>query len=69
MFVALMAFNAKISDPKVGGTYMTLLNTVANLGGNWPPTLALWLVEELSWTQCVGLPGDVQCNTKALKQV
>ena len=25
-----------------GGTYMTLLNTVCNLGGNWPATLALW---------------------------
>jgi len=33
MFVAIMAFNAKISDPRIGGSYMTLLNTVANLGG------------------------------------
>lgn len=33
MFVSIMAFGAKISDPKIGGTYMTLLNTVANLGG------------------------------------
>jgi PAT family acetyl-CoA transporter-like MFS transporter 1 len=32
MFVAQMAFNAKVSDPAIGGTYMTLLNTVANLG-------------------------------------
>lgn len=30
MFVAVMAFFAKISDPRVGGTYMTLLNTVRN---------------------------------------
>lgn len=28
MFVACMAFFAKISDPRVGGTYMTLLNTL-----------------------------------------
>ena len=27
-----MAFTAKISDPAVGGTYMTLLNTITNLG-------------------------------------
>jgi PAT family acetyl-CoA transporter-like MFS transporter 1 len=27
-----MAFHAKISDPAIGGTYMTLLNTLANLG-------------------------------------
>ena len=32
MFVSQMAFHAKISDPGIGGTYMTLLNTVANFG-------------------------------------
>ena len=32
MFVAEMAFHAKVSDPRIGGTYMTLLNTVSNLG-------------------------------------
>jgi len=32
MFVPLMAFYAKVSDPVIGGTYMTLLNTVSNLG-------------------------------------
>ena len=44
MFVSIMAFFAKISDPVVGGTYMTLLNTLTNLGGNWPSTLALWII-------------------------
>ncbi|KAB7496938.1 Acetyl-coenzyme A transporter 1 [Armadillidium nasatum] len=33
MFVAQMAFYAQVSDPSVGGTYMTLLNTFSNLGG------------------------------------
>lgn len=42
MFVSVMAFHARVSDPSIGGTYMTLLNTVSNLGGNWPATLALW---------------------------
>lgn len=32
MYVCVMAFFAKISDPTIGGTYMTLLNTVSNLG-------------------------------------
>lgn len=32
MFVSQMAFFAKVSDPKIGGTYMTLLNTLTNLG-------------------------------------
>lgn len=49
-----MAFFARISDPLVGGTYMTLLNTVTNLGGNWPATLSLWLVDNLTWKQCTG---------------
>lgn len=52
MFVAAMAFFAKVSDPAVGGTYMTLLNTLCNLGGNWPNTLMLWLTDVLTWRQC-----------------
>lgn len=54
MFVALMAFFAKISDSSVGGTYMTLLNTLTNLGGNWPAILALYFVDPLTWKQCEG---------------
>ncbi|XP_053315591.1 acetyl-coenzyme A transporter 1 [Spea bombifrons] len=54
MFVAIMAFNAKVSDPLIGGTYMTLLNTVSNLGGNWPATLALWCVDHLTTKSCIG---------------
>lgn len=52
MFVGLMAFHASISDPSIGGSYMTLLNTVANLGGNWPSTTALWLVDKLTFKTC-----------------
>jgi len=52
MFVSIMAFFAKISDPAVGGTYMTLLNTLTNLGGNWPATLALWWVDVLTLKKC-----------------
>ncbi|KPM10889.1 acetyl-coenzyme A transporter 1-like protein [Sarcoptes scabiei] len=52
MYVALMSFHAKISDPKIGGTYMTLLNTITNLGGNWPATLALWLLDYLNFSYC-----------------
>jgi len=53
MFVSIMAFFAKISDPAVGGTYMTLLNTLTNLGGNWPATLALWWVDVLTVKRCM----------------
>lgn len=33
MFVSQMAFFAKVSDKRIGGTYMTFLNTVTNMGG------------------------------------
>jgi MFS transporter, PAT family, solute carrier family 33 (acetyl-CoA transportor), member 1 len=53
MFCSAMSFFAKISDLKVGGTYMTLLNTLHNLGGNWPNTLMLWLIDFITWKSCV----------------
>ncbi|XP_062438828.1 acetyl-coenzyme A transporter 1 [Rhea pennata] len=62
MYVAIMAFNAKVSDPLIGGTYMTLLNTVSNLGGNWPSTVALWLVDPLTVKECVGAQ-EQTCGT------
>ena len=52
MFVSVMVFFASISDPAVGGTYMTFLNTVANFGSRWPSTLALWLVDILTYKKC-----------------
>lgn len=77
MFVAVMAFFAKISDPAVGGTYMTLLNTVCNLGGNWPTTIMLWLVDVLTWRRCAlpeGMPAtgallDNDCSNTAETEV
>lgn len=33
-FVSKMTFFARVSDPAIGGTYMTVLNTVSNIGGN-----------------------------------
>ena len=53
MFVAQMAFFNRVSDPALGGTYMTMLNTLANLGGMWPATAALALVGRASLTTCV----------------
>lgn len=32
MFVSQMAFANRVADPAIGGTYITLINTVANLG-------------------------------------
>lgn len=32
MFISLVSFFANISDANIGGTYMTLLTTLSNLG-------------------------------------
>lgn len=52
MFVTQMGFNARISDPLLGGTYMTMLNTMSNLGNYWPSSTALWFVDMLTWSSC-----------------
>lgn len=63
-----MAFFAKVSDPAVGGTYMTLLNTLCNLGGNWPATAALWFVDSLTFRQCSSDPSN-DCSTITEREV
>jgi PAT family acetyl-CoA transporter-like MFS transporter 1 len=40
-FISQMAFFAKVSDPGIGGTYMTLLNTLSNLGNQLASQVAL----------------------------
>lgn len=52
MFVTQMGFNARISDPLLGGTYMTMLNTMSNVCSHWPSSAALWFVDFLSWSSC-----------------
>lgn len=52
MFVAIMAFFARISDPAVGGTYMTFLNTLTNLGNMWPNSFTLWFVDIITNKNC-----------------
>ena len=49
MVVTLTAFFARISDPLVGGTYMTFLNTLGNLGHMWPTTFSLWFVDQVTY--------------------
>jgi len=52
MTLTAMAFYATISDPKIGGTNMTLLTTISNLGNAWSKTGALWLIELLTFKRC-----------------
>ncbi|KAL1301433.1 hypothetical protein AAFC00_005687 [Neodothiora populina] len=52
MFVAVSAFHAKIADPTIGGTYMTLLATVSNLGGTFPRFFVLKFVDYFTVATC-----------------
>lgn len=51
-FVGISAFHTQIADPLIGGTYMTLLNTVSNLGGTWPRFFVLKMVDFFSESEC-----------------
>ncbi|CAF1580397.1 unnamed protein product [Rotaria sp. Silwood1] len=63
MFVSQMAFFAQVSDPKIGGTYMTLLNTLTNLGSSWVSTAVLYSADFLTWKKCT--LSDDKCRTPA----
>ncbi|CAH1397550.1 unnamed protein product [Nezara viridula] len=67
MFVQWMAFFAVISDPVVGGTYMTLLNTLNNLGGTWTTTTALALVDFTTVKSCSNSTLNNDCSSQLLK--
>lgn len=65
MFVSQMSMFARIADPAIGGTYMTLLNTISNLGSKWPATLALVLVDPLTVRSCLGGSAEDTLSTEA----
>ncbi|KNC48825.1 acetyl-CoA transporter [Thecamonas trahens ATCC 50062] len=48
MFVVMCGWFARIADPRVGGTILTALNTLSNLGGTWPKPIAMAGVDMLS---------------------
>jgi len=52
-FVLRGAFFMKIADKSIGGTYLTLLNTVANFGGTWPSSPVLFLVDKFTSVDCL----------------
>uniref|UniRef100_A0AAF5DSG2 Major facilitator superfamily (MFS) profile domain-containing protein n=1 Tax=Strongyloides stercoralis TaxID=6248 RepID=A0AAF5DSG2_STRER len=52
MFLSIMAFFAKISDPKIGGTYMTMLNTISNLGGMMSSTFVMFIIDLFTVKNC-----------------
>ena len=57
------AFYAKIADPAMGGSYMTLLTTISNLGFMWSAQVGLRAISAID-DGCEGpTPGQVcQCH-------
>ena len=61
-FVSASAFHTQIADPLIGGTYMTLLNTISNLGGTWPKYFVLEGVEKFTSKTCDGRMELEKCS-------
>jgi len=51
-FVGISAFHTRVSDPLIGGTYMTLLNTFTNMGGTWPKWFVLKGIDLFTVASC-----------------
>lgn len=56
-----MAYYAQISDPRFGGTYMSLFNTVSNLGHQMYMSPILKIIDVASVKQCYK-EGEVVMN-------
>lgn len=68
MTVAILAFFSRISDSRFGGTYMTLLNTLSNLGAAWSNSVAIGMIDFLTFKEC-SLDHNNNCSTSNLKNV
>ncbi|KXN81096.1 hypothetical protein AN958_06050 [Leucoagaricus sp. SymC.cos] len=68
-FVGISAFHTRISDPLIGGTYMTLLNTFTNMGGTWPKWFVLKGVDLFSVATCHVTESGVELAVQAAECV
>jgi hypothetical protein len=62
MFTALGDFYNRISDPSMGGAYLTLLNTLANVGVVVPKLGVFALMDALTARRCVGGGAAAACG-------
>lgn len=56
MFTALGSFYNRVSDARMGGAYLTMLNTIANLGITLPKIAVFSLMDLLSFSACMCAP-------------
>ena len=50
VFVSVCAFFNEISPKEIGGTYLTMLNTISNLGKSWSGLIVLSLIDYLGFS-------------------
>lgn len=68
MIAATGSFFSRISDPRFGGTYMTLLNAISNFGFVWASTLGLKCIDLLTFKSCSNNYHN-SCSTADLNNV
>lgn len=68
-FVSVNAFHTKVADPMIGGTYMTTLNTISNLGGQWPRFIVLNMIDWFTVAFCApSLTGEMPFDVTSEKE-
>jgi len=68
MTTALVAFYCRISDPRFGGTYITLLHGFSNIGGAFAKFIAYGLIDLLTFKEC-SFDSTNNCSTSDLQNV
>lgn len=68
MLVAVTAFFTRISDPRFGGTYMTMLFTISNTGMIFSTSIGLGAMEYLTFEKCSNNHQN-DCSAMDLKNV
>lgn len=68
MNLNLIAFFCRLSDPRFGGTYMTLFNTLYYLGFMVSNTFVLKTIDVLTFSKCSNDMTN-NCSTTHLKNV
>lgn len=67
--MTMMSFMARVSDESIGGTYMTFLNTISNLGAKYPATAALYLINWLTTKVCYYDADDISNRNSTMSSV
>ncbi|CAH1724877.1 unnamed protein product, partial [Aphis gossypii] len=68
MITALVAFYCRISDDRLGGTYMAFLNTLSNIGSLSSKLISYALIDLLSVKEC-SFDSKNNCSTSHLQNV